>query len=73
MNEYESASFICEISHDEVETQWYKNDNKLKTSDNIKMKQEGRREKGRFSSGMGVGWRKVWHGRLQNRVLLWDS
>lgn len=45
MNEYESASFICEISHDEVETQWYKNDNKLKTSDNIKMKQEGRRGK----------------------------
>lgn len=45
MNELESASFICEISHDEVETQWYKNDNKLKTSDNIKMRQDGRRRK----------------------------
>ncbi|XP_021393666.2 obscurin isoform X15 [Lonchura striata] len=42
VNEYESASFICEISHDEVETQWYKNDNKLKTSDNIKMRQDGK-------------------------------
>lgn len=48
VNEYESASFICEISHDEVETQWYKNDNKLKTSDNIKMRQDGRRKKGGF-------------------------
>ncbi|XP_068862340.1 obscurin isoform X4 [Aphelocoma coerulescens] len=42
VNEYESASFVCEISHDEVETQWYKNDNKLKTSDNIKMRQDGK-------------------------------
>ncbi|XP_041899175.1 obscurin isoform X8 [Corvus kubaryi] len=42
VNEYESASFFCEISHDEVETQWYKNDNKLKTSDNIKMRQDGK-------------------------------
>ncbi|XP_053913944.1 obscurin isoform X11 [Cuculus canorus] len=42
VNEYESASFVCEISHDEVQTQWYKNDNKLKASDNIRMRQDGR-------------------------------
>ncbi|XP_009082964.1 PREDICTED: obscurin, partial [Acanthisitta chloris] len=42
VNEYESASFTCEISHDEVETQWYKNNNKLKAADNIKMRQEGK-------------------------------
>ncbi|XP_074757193.1 obscurin isoform X8 [Athene noctua] len=42
VNEYESASFVCEISHDEVQTQWYKNDNKLKTTDNIRMRQDGK-------------------------------
>ncbi|PKK31960.1 obscurin, cytoskeletal calmodulin and titin-interacting RhoGEF, transcript variant X2 [Columba livia] len=42
VNEYESASFVCEISHDEVQTQWYKNDNKLKAADNIRMRQEGK-------------------------------
>lgn len=42
VNEYESASFICEISHDEVQTQWYKDDNKLKADDNIRMRQDGR-------------------------------
>ncbi|XP_062424696.1 obscurin isoform X3 [Rhea pennata] len=42
VNEYESASFVCEISHDEVQTQWYKDDNKLKAADNIKMRQDGR-------------------------------
>ncbi|XP_051809579.1 obscurin [Acanthochromis polyacanthus] len=40
--EKESASFVCEISHDEVEYQWYKGNTKLKASDNIKMRQEGR-------------------------------
>uniref|UniRef100_A0A3Q1BNW2 non-specific serine/threonine protein kinase n=1 Tax=Amphiprion ocellaris TaxID=80972 RepID=A0A3Q1BNW2_AMPOC len=40
--EKESASFVCEISHDEVECQWYKGNTKLKASDNIKMRQEGR-------------------------------
>ncbi|XP_041698291.1 obscurin isoform X4 [Coregonus clupeaformis] len=38
----ESASFICEISHDEVDCQWFKGDTKLKVSDNIKMRQEGK-------------------------------
>jgi len=42
VNEYESASFVCEISHDEVQTQWYKDDNKLKADDNIRMRQDGR-------------------------------
>lgn len=42
MNEYGSASFVCEISHDEVQTQWYKDDNKLKADDNIRMRQDGR-------------------------------
>ncbi|XP_028282657.1 obscurin isoform X3 [Parambassis ranga] len=40
--EKESASFVCEISHDEVECQWYKGNNKIKATDNIKMRQEGR-------------------------------
>ncbi|XP_029444171.1 obscurin isoform X11 [Rhinatrema bivittatum] len=40
--EKESASFICEISHDEVQAQWYKNNTKLKAGDSIKMRQEGR-------------------------------
>ncbi|KAG6929398.1 obscurin, cytoskeletal calmodulin and titin-interacting RhoGEF, partial [Chelydra serpentina] len=42
VNEKESASFTCEISHDEVQTQWYKNDNKLRAGDHIKMRQEGK-------------------------------
>ncbi|XP_041100613.1 obscurin isoform X14 [Polyodon spathula] len=40
--EKESAAFVCEISHDEVETQWFKNNVKLKPGDNVKMRQEGR-------------------------------
>ncbi|XP_027146354.1 obscurin isoform X10 [Larimichthys crocea] len=40
--EKESAAFVCEISHDEVDCQWYKGSTKLKVSDNIKMRQEGR-------------------------------
>ncbi|XP_052319850.1 obscurin isoform X13 [Oncorhynchus keta] len=39
--EKESASFFCEISHDEVDCQWFKGDTKLKVGDNIKMRQEG--------------------------------
>lgn len=41
MTEKESAAFICEVSHDEVEGQWFKSDVKLKAGDNIKMRQEG--------------------------------
>ncbi|XP_061588383.1 obscurin isoform X12 [Cololabis saira] len=40
--EKESATFKCEISHDDVECNWYKGSTKLKASDNIKMRQEGR-------------------------------
>ncbi|XP_049602921.1 obscurin isoform X6 [Syngnathus scovelli] len=40
--EKESAAFVCEVSHDEVECQWYKGNAKLRVSDNVKMRQEGR-------------------------------
>lgn len=40
--EKESAAFVCEISHDEVDWQWFKGGSKLKVSDNIKMRQEGK-------------------------------
>ncbi|XP_053324277.1 obscurin [Spea bombifrons] len=40
--EKESASFLCQISHDDVQTQWYKNNVKLRAGDNVKMRQEGR-------------------------------
>ncbi|KAM6918651.1 obscurin [Xenentodon cancila] len=40
--EKESATFTCELSHDDVESHWYKGSTKLKVSDNIKMRQEGR-------------------------------
>lgn len=39
--EKESATFVCEVSHDDVEGHWYKGNAKLKASDNIKMRQEG--------------------------------
>ncbi|XP_030218591.1 obscurin isoform X3 [Gadus morhua] len=42
VTEKESASFVCEISHDEVECQWHKGSSKLKVGDNIKMRQEGK-------------------------------
>ncbi|XP_068604975.1 obscurin [Brachionichthys hirsutus] len=38
----ESATFVCEISHDEVDCQWFKGSVKLKASDNIRMRQDGR-------------------------------
>ena len=41
VTEKESAAFVCEISHDEVDCMWYKGNNKLKAGDNIKMRQEG--------------------------------
>lgn len=40
--EKESAAFVCEVSHDEVDCQWYKGGTKLKVGDNIKMRQEGK-------------------------------
>ncbi|KAI7792382.1 putative obscurin-like [Triplophysa rosa] len=42
VTEKESATFVCEINHDEVEAQWHKGDTKLKPGDNIKIRQEGR-------------------------------
>ncbi|XP_070700635.1 obscurin [Pempheris klunzingeri] len=40
--EKESAAFVCEISHDEVDCQWYRGSIKVKAGDNIKLRQEGR-------------------------------
>ncbi|XP_027876360.1 obscurin isoform X17 [Xiphophorus couchianus] len=40
--EKESALFICEISHDDVEYQWFRGNAKIKASENVKMRQEGR-------------------------------
>lgn len=40
--EKESASFTCEISHDDVEYQWFRGNTKIKASENIKMRQEGK-------------------------------
>lgn len=45
MTEKESATFDCEVSHDEVEAQWHKGDAKLKAGDNIKIRQEGKMNK----------------------------
>ncbi|XP_077101385.1 obscurin isoform X22 [Siphateles boraxobius] len=42
VTEKESATFVCEVSHNEVEAQWHKGGAKLKAGDNIKMRQEGR-------------------------------
>ncbi|XP_076826396.1 obscurin [Brachyhypopomus gauderio] len=42
VTEKESAVFVCEVSHDEVDGQWYKDEVKLKPGDNIKIRQEGR-------------------------------
>lgn len=39
--EKESAAFVCEVSHDEVDCQWYKGSTKLKAGENIQMRQEG--------------------------------
>lgn len=40
--EKESASFVCEISHDDVDCHWHKGSTKLKVNENIKMRQEGK-------------------------------
>ncbi|KAJ6655088.1 hypothetical protein lerEdw1_005992 [Lerista edwardsae] len=42
VSEKESASFLCEISHDDVQTQWFSNTNKIRAGDNIKIRQEGK-------------------------------
>ncbi len=48
MTEKESATFVCEVSHDEVEAQWHKGDAKVKAGDNIKIRQEGELNKMHF-------------------------
>ena len=45
--EKETAAFVCEVSHDEVDCQWYKGNTKLKVGDNIKMRQEGKGSRNR--------------------------
>nr|XP_028607457.1 LOW QUALITY PROTEIN: obscurin [Podarcis muralis] len=42
VSEKESASFTCEISHDEVETQWFSNENKIRAGENIRLRQDGK-------------------------------
>uniref|UniRef100_A0ACB8FWB8 Uncharacterized protein n=1 Tax=Sphaerodactylus townsendi TaxID=933632 RepID=A0ACB8FWB8_9SAUR len=42
VSEKESASFLCEISHDDVQTEWYSNENKIRAGDNVKLRQEGK-------------------------------
>ncbi|XP_029109266.1 obscurin [Scleropages formosus] len=42
VKEKESATFMCEISHDEVDCEWHRNDIKIKAGDNVKIRQEGR-------------------------------
>ncbi|XP_061776430.1 obscurin isoform X3 [Nerophis ophidion] len=50
VTEKESAAFVCEISHDDVECQWSRGGAKLKAGDNIKIRQEGRTHKVLFIS-----------------------
>ncbi|KAB0360346.1 hypothetical protein FD754_004502 [Muntiacus muntjak] len=40
--EKEGATFSCEVSHDEVPGQWFWEDSKLRPSDNVRIRQEGR-------------------------------
>ncbi|KAM5307883.1 obscurin isoform 1-T1 [Glossophaga mutica] len=42
VTEKESATFSCEVSHDEVLTQWFREGSKLRPSDNVRIRQEGR-------------------------------
>lgn len=39
--EKEGASFSCEVSHDEVPAQWFREGSKLRPSDNVRIRQEG--------------------------------
>ncbi|XP_062979003.1 obscurin [Elgaria multicarinata webbii] len=42
VSEKESASFSCEISHDDVETQWFSNESKIRAGENVKLRQDGK-------------------------------
>lgn len=39
--EKESATFSCEVSYDDVSAQWFREGSKLRSSDNVRMRQEG--------------------------------
>ncbi|XP_057396424.1 obscurin [Balaenoptera acutorostrata] len=40
--EREGATFSCEVSHDEVPAQWFREGSKLRPSDTVRIRQEGR-------------------------------
>ncbi|NIG58359.1 obscurin-like [Pontoporia blainvillei] len=40
--EREGATFSCEVSHDEVPAQWFREGSKLRPSENVRIRQEGR-------------------------------
>ncbi|XP_045423418.1 obscurin isoform X23 [Lemur catta] len=40
--EKEGATFSCEVSHDEVPAQWFHEGSKLRPSENVRIRQEGR-------------------------------
>ncbi|XP_077879380.1 obscurin-like [Ictidomys tridecemlineatus] len=42
VTEKEGASFACEVSHDEVPGQWFREGIKLRPSDTVRIRQEGR-------------------------------
>lgn len=48
--EKEGASFSCEVSHDEVPGQWFREGIKLRPSDTVRIRQEG---------ACGAGWLQV--------------
>lgn len=39
--EKEGATFSCEVSHDEVPAQWFREGSKVRPSDNVRIRQEG--------------------------------
>uniref|UniRef100_A0A2K5ZW44 non-specific serine/threonine protein kinase n=1 Tax=Mandrillus leucophaeus TaxID=9568 RepID=A0A2K5ZW44_MANLE len=44
--EKDGATFSCEVSHDEVPGQWFREGSKLRPSDNVRIRQEGARTSG---------------------------
>lgn len=84
VTEKESATFSCEVSHDEVLTQWFRKGSKLRPSDNVRIRQEGVRAAtgcGRASpsppdTSLGAEW-SVSPGRIYTliyrRVLVEDA
>lgn len=56
--EKEGASFSCEVSHDEVPGQWFREGSKLRPSDTVRIRQEGACRAG----WLQVGWThlQVW-------------